>query len=401
MGNRGGVSTPVVVMLVALLLVAVGGFTFMMGSTGTTPQALGVAPQPVAQAASTSTTSDAVERIAKAAECSGDANPDVTVATINKERLGIGTDYNSAAVTFVNKLDKSNRFTINTNAGATRTSVSNSGLGQCGAEYRVVVLSNSSNVNGVVYELNPSTNNPFVNGAGGLQLLDLPVSNFSNLQQRVYDWDLNGFIYSNDSDGDPDNTAFQALRGTITTGSAAIADPMFNTTTENATGKVIAADENNKYRYEFQVQTISPYGRFGSRTYLAADYIGDSDANDWLEPLVKVGSFATSRSDALSNVRSTLDGDDTIALSAYEAVYDLGVALGGSGVTSIFADVDTGSGTNPDYDIVWRYLPAGIVESVKSPGTYLGVEKPRFFDDSSSRTQIASGTVNAFIISVA
>ncbi|MDI6738301.1 MAG: hypothetical protein QME12_07365 [Nanoarchaeota archaeon] len=243
--------------------------------------------------------------------------------------------------------------------------------------------------------------------------LDAEVTRMSGLQARLYGFYNDKYMYDS---SDSDNLDFENLNTGLNF-----------TNSSEAAMTTIGANQNTKAHWKLEVQTNVSDKECGIVSGLALNYAGDNDANDWQKPTVKLGVTE------LRDARSSLSPNDLTALNAYEAFYNLGKPIGDN-AEYIDMQFKTGSGVDPDFDIVGRVVCSGIYEATEAaPSDWMhrsrlpallgtkGISvtkepvdnqllfnqvvgadyKPVFFRTDSSDTQMATATAMQFIIAVA
>jgi hypothetical protein len=382
--------TVMVAIVAVIALVMYGGGSFSKTasvSTTTTP------------AASTSG-QDVANQLITATQCSGDPNPDVSITVLNKLDT-VNNDYLAMTTHFRPITSGATEVDVTTTASSTRVSDTSNAV--CNGEYIFVAETNKEDVNAVYLTADPSTGKAFKALSGNGIKTDLRVAkNISLLEVRVKDVLTDAFM-------NPQLGAAQS--SFVSAGSSTV----FYSAATNATNEAVGVSETMKY--EIQYENLNTKGQFGNQVYLAIDYSGDSDANDWNEPEVRLDGASGK---IMSNIKPLLAADDQSALVSYEGVYGPITPPAGSeikGISVVITSSKDGS-TNSDYDLTFRFLGTGVVESSKIQNTYLGVDAgtgyddgsavaagegkllARFFDDSSSRAEIVTATAQTLSIPV-
>ncbi len=240
----------------------------------------------------------------------------------------------------------------------------------CGHEYDIYVkTSQDDDVGTLVAELDSSDTmqDPVK--------LTFSIPQNDEVRLRVYDLTEGAYMYD---DSDNSNTDYEEASSALN----------FTSSTNNETAKTVGADEDVEFRVE--VKTENADKQFGAETYIAFDYIDDSNANDWQEPTV------TYSGQTLDNVKGTLSSNDQLGLNAYEAVYKLPTAVDES-TSKVEVLFMTGSGVNPNMDIAGKFLGTGVYVDDENPNELL---VGSLFRTDSARTEMVTATSQEFSLAI-
>jgi hypothetical protein len=165
----------------------------------------------------------------------------------------------------------------------------------------------------------------------------------------------------------------------------------FYSTTGNDTAVTLGSDETADYRIE--IRTNSTQKEFGHGAYIAIDTEDSSNTADVDEDTVEV----IVNGQVLTDISSTLPGNDVSALSTSELIYKVEPGIIRQQTTTIDLEFTPESGTNPDFDVLVRFVPLGNYQDDDNPNEILtGVG----FRTDSSRTAILDTTINAIKLQI-
>lgn len=292
-------------------------------------------------------------------------NPSLNLYARALDQLTSSVNFRNATIYVVREDGIISEYTID---NAPSSNFDNLGTIECGYSYKLYVKTDNSTTVGT----GPFTADP-VEITKDEQTTEnikkeVKVVRLDRPRVRIRDTDEESFIYENSSGG----TDYVNL------GDGPSTIIFTSTSSPVQTGKTIGAGD--EYNIEIRFKTEEADKQCGLNTLFAIDYADESNPNDWQEPTVALDGKQ------LSDVKGKLQEDNSLALTGYEKVYDLGMPIGES-EHKININLVASSDVNPDYDITMRFVCTGIYLSSKDPSTLLGLDKLAGFRDTSSREE--------------
>lgn len=222
------------------------------------------------------------------------------------------------------------------------------------------------------------------------------VTQYSQPTMRLKDLDQAGdFVFDQ---GDSDANQFEIMG----TGNSRA---NFTSTTNNATNKVVAADDDINYELQWQTQLTNTW--MGKGALFALDTSADGQETDWDEDQFSLSSsdFVVVKVAGGGAAGGLLDAEDQQALIGSEIIWKLEpIDVGHSQKAGPVGDIDvaatlrgqTGEGVNADQDLVGRLVPIGDVRDDSDPNKVR--RNVGFRNNGATRSPIAEFQTHQFAI---